>query len=130
MMILELTGQGQYKHCYWRAAKQNFRARCRAQRADLHWRDWQNALQFFGERCAFCGVSADMLNAPLTADHYVPLSWPHAPGSTACNLIPVCRGCNAIKGDLHPAIWLYARFGSAGGGLRASRIRWYQNSLG
>jgi 5-methylcytosine-specific restriction endonuclease McrA len=57
--------------------------------------EWHGIVARAGNRCLRCGVSG--LDVPLTKDHIVPL----AKGGTnyASNLQPLCRSCNAWKGN-------------------------------
>ena len=54
---------------------------------------WQEILEIFGHRCAYCLRS----DVPLTQDHIQPVSkfGPH----TAENVVPACRSCNSAKGN-------------------------------
>lgn len=52
--------------------------------------DWQVVLDFFGNRCAYCGNEGEM-----TMDHFVPVT---ANGEhTINNIICACRSCNTSK---------------------------------
>lgn len=58
----------------------------------VHKSDWQRLLRRYGNRCAYCRLSA-----PLTMDHVVPIArgGRHSIG----NVLPACRTCNCSKGD-------------------------------
>lgn len=51
---------------------------------------WREIVEYFGGRCAYCGVEA-----PLTQDHIVPLS--RGGGHVADNVVPACGSCNSRK---------------------------------
>lgn len=69
--------------------------------------EWEFALRYFGNACAYCG-SSDR----ITADHFIPLNSPECPGTIAENMIPACHACNSGKKDRDPVEWLTERFGS------------------
>lgn len=70
--------------------------------------------QYFSFACAVCNRE-EAFDAVIGIDHWIPLSSPACPGSTATNLIPLChgeRGCNNAKGKKDPKTWLIARVGT------------------
>jgi hypothetical protein len=86
---------------------------------------WLAILTTFGERCAYCGRSADAIGAPLTLDHFVPISDCASMGNVAWNVIPACGPCNWNKDGKDPFIWLEQRFGREQGRGIARRILTY-----
>lgn len=64
---------------------------------------WEFAVEFFGDRCAYCGVKAY-----LTEDHLVPLT--SDGGRTALNILPACRSCNSSKHTMRAYLWIRSRF--------------------
>lgn len=61
--------------------------------------DWEASLQFFGNRCAYCGDAA----VPLHQEHVVPLSV--GGGYEADNIVPACARCNRSKRDSPLEAW-------------------------
>jgi 5-methylcytosine-specific restriction endonuclease McrA len=57
-------------------------------------RQWQSALDFFEEKCAYCSSPSQVL------EHYLPLSL--GGGTTIANCLPSCKRCNLRKRDKHP----------------------------
>ena len=82
-------------------------------------RDWENALGFWGYRCAYCGSNDDS----LTQDHFLPLA--RGGGYTVSNIVPACIHCNSSKKDNSPLIWLVETFGNKKGCYIYSSIREY-----
>ncbi len=73
--------------------------------------EWHRALEYFGWRCAVCGLdlTKDMVPA---ADHWKPLS--KGGPTTATNIVPLCHGsrsCNNYKHALMPDVWLKRMLG-------------------
>jgi len=60
--------------------------------------DWLNALEFFDNRCAYCGNSGKM-----TKDHVVPLS--KGGKLEFGNVVPCCQSCNSRKKDRDLSFW-------------------------
>jgi 5-methylcytosine-specific restriction endonuclease McrA len=59
---------------------------------------WEIALDFFSNTCAYCG-KVDK----LTVEHFIPLS---TGGSTElCNIIPICKSCNSSKKNTPFEVW-------------------------
>jgi hypothetical protein len=57
--------------------------------ADLTIEQWEKALVYFGNKCAYCDGNYEYL------EHYIPLS--RGGGTTASNCVPACAKCNARK---------------------------------
>jgi len=62
--------------------------------------DWQQALDHFGNRCAYCGEVCDQLHQ----EHFIPMA--KGGGLTRDNIIPACPDCNYDKLDKPPLDWL------------------------
>lgn len=60
--------------------------------------DWDNCLNHFDHKCAYCGKSEK-----LTQDHFIPLS--HGGEYALSNIIPVCLSCNSSKRDQDFFTW-------------------------
>jgi hypothetical protein len=64
------------------------------------------ALDYFDNRCAYCGVGLNTLKRwagkdnSFTFDHFLPRA--RSGKNSRLNLIPCCRKCNIAKGHLHP----------------------------
>lgn len=56
-------------------------------------RQWVRLCAKYGNRCLCCGAR----DLPLTIDHVIPLS--KGGRHAASNVQPLCRPCNAAKGD-------------------------------
>ena len=66
--------------------------------ATLTIEQWENAKNYFNNKCAYCGKEL-----PLTQDHLIPLS---KYGSyTHNNIIPACISCNCSKGNKDFLAW-------------------------
>lgn len=68
----------------------NKRSRERGLAGNLTTLDWQRSLDFFEQRCAYCGSSG-----AWTIDHFQALAY--GGGSIHSNTIPSCSACNAWK---------------------------------
>lgn len=69
--------------------------RSAAKAGDLTAKQWCLIKQSFGNVCLCCGVSGDQ--SKLEIDHVIPLA--QGGEHTASNIQPLCRSCNARKGD-------------------------------
>jgi hypothetical protein len=72
---------------------------------------WQRCLQYFDNKCAICGRSAQ-LGVKIAQDHWIPES--KGGGYTPDNIIPLCHGfdgCNNKKWANDPVDWLISRYG-------------------
>lgn len=62
--------------------------------------DWRKAVEFFDNKCAYCGKTTDYLHR----EHFIPLS--KKGGYTKDNIVPACKSCNSKKWSLDPLDWL------------------------
>lgn len=80
---------------------------------------WEEAKEFFGGCCAYCGKETK----ELTRDHFIPITkggqW------DATNIIPACKPCNSSKNNKDFAVW-YPESGHYDEG-REQRILYYLN---
>lgn len=72
--------------------------------------DWGQCLDYFSGTCAACGTLPTLF-IRLEMDHYVPLSSPDCPGTVKGNMIPLCKSCNASKGNRDALEWAVERLG-------------------
>lgn len=72
--------------------QQRRRARMKMVNSDFTKKDWQNALTYFEDSCAYCGTQES-----LEQEHFIALS--KGGGYTKDNILPCCRTCNASKND-------------------------------
>lgn len=93
----------------FRAYKQRRLARKRAVLATLTLVQWQRCLEYFDNRCTYCGKHQDSSHA-IEREHVVSLS--EGGGYTAYNIVPSCKSCNSSKHDTPVAEWLKRKFGS------------------
>lgn len=89
---------------------------------------WDYCLEWFNDCCAYCGSQRDFWHN-LEADHFIPLSLKHCPGTVPSNIVPACRLCNASKSDLNTTEWLVSRFGKRRAKIILARIEGYFASL-
>jgi 5-methylcytosine-specific restriction endonuclease McrA len=75
------------------------KARIRAMEKNYTAQDWQRALAYFGNKCAYCGTEGD-----LQQEHFVPVR--DGGNYTPDNIIPACGPCNAEKQGRDPFKWL------------------------
>jgi 5-methylcytosine-specific restriction endonuclease McrA len=71
------------------------RARQAGTPATLTLREWVTAVEYFGNKCAYC-----RLRPFEVLEHFLPISL--GGGTTAENCVPACQSCNSKKGDAHP----------------------------
>ena len=64
-------------------------ARRAGNKADLTIEEWNEALEYFGHACAYCGGQYQVI------EHYIPIV--RRGGTTASNCVPACATCNAGK---------------------------------
>jgi hypothetical protein len=74
--------------------------RRRGQVADLTLEQWQAALSYFDNKCAYCGVELTKADR----DHFIPAK--HGGGLTVRNVVPACPTCNRRKNAKNPLDWL------------------------
>jgi 5-methylcytosine-specific restriction endonuclease McrA len=73
--------------------------RIRAMEKNYAAEDWQKALAYFDNKCAYCGTDGD-----LQQEHFVPVR--DGGSYTPDNIIPACGPCNAEKQGRDPFKWL------------------------
>lgn len=62
-------------------------------------KDWEETVEYFGNKCAYCGCSSEKLER----EHFVPLS--KGGEYTKDNIIPSCMSCNRSKSDKNFFEW-------------------------
>lgn len=67
---------------------QNQRAKQAGTRHDLTMEQWVETLEYFDNKCAYCGGDYEVI------EHYLPVS---VAGTTVSNCVPACLRCNAMK---------------------------------
>jgi len=67
--------------------------RANARVSDFTARQWRWLKEQYDNRCAYCGIHSDRLEA----DHIIPLS--RGGLNTIANIVPACKSCNARKKD-------------------------------
>lgn len=95
---------------------------------------WQFAVEYFNGCCAVCGRPLkDLFSTHTTSmDHWIPLSSPDCPGTTANNCIPLCHGeggCNGSKNNRPPMEWLVKKYGKRKARMIMKRIQEYFDAL-
>lgn len=65
--------------------------------------EWRCALEYFENRCAYCGATG----VPLEQEHVIPLT--KGGGYTVDNIVPACRRCNSSKQALSLGDWATGR---------------------
>lgn len=85
-----------------RMNKQKRTARIKGLEKSLTKDDWQITLNFFDNKCAYCGGS-DRIHQ----DHFIPVAL--GGGYTRNNIVPACHRCNSSKHDKHPIEWLVGK---------------------
>lgn len=110
------------------------RAKRRCLPAELTVKQIKLARAYFNGCCAVCGRAPDFWHT-IALDHWIPLSSPHCPGTTAANTLPLCHstkgvlgndsGCNNSKSGSDPEEWLIAKFGSRKAKIVLKRIQNY-----
>jgi len=78
---------------------QNQRAKQAGARHDLTLEQWQETLDYFGPKCAYCGEREYEV-----IEHYLPV---RIAGTTASNCVPACASCNALKDSQNHSLSLY-----------------------
>jgi 5-methylcytosine-specific restriction endonuclease McrA len=64
--------------------------------------DWQKALSYFENKCAYCGKSGHMQQ-----EHYYSVL--DGGTYTPDNIIPACSKCNSSKSNKDPLEWLLTK---------------------
>lgn len=100
------------------------RARVRQFPDNLTLEEWQAALNYWNNSCAYCGKPGE-----ITADHYIPVSSPACPGTVASNIVPACWTCNCSKKHSEPNEWMKWKFGEDRAREIEARIQAYFASL-
>lgn len=113
-----------------RIQKQIKRARKRGLPNDFTAEQARFAIEFWHGCCAYCGRQFHDIfgERTLAFDHYIPLSSPDCPGTTAGNMLPVCHGvdgCNTTKNARDPEEWLMSRFGKRAARKKLAEIEAY-----
>jgi hypothetical protein len=67
---------------------QNQRAKQVGARHDLTIEQWLETLEYFDNKCAYCGGDYQVI------EHYLPI---HIAGTTVSNCVPACLHCNIMK---------------------------------
>lgn len=104
------------------------RAKVRSLPRTLTIAEWEHALAFFCERCAYCDCQQGLWN-DITMDHVIPINDSQCKGTTADNIVPACRSCNTSKNDSPLESWLYKRFPPHRARKTLARIQAYFDSL-
>lgn len=68
--------------------------------SDLSREQWENILEYFDHRCAYCGKS-ELEAGVLHREHVIPAS--RGGGLTLSNIVPACPTCNSKKHDKTPS---------------------------
>jgi len=68
-------------------------------RHDLTLEQWQETLDYFGHKCAYCGERKYEI-----IEHYLPV---RIAGTTVSNCVPACAKCNALKDSQNHSLSLY-----------------------
>lgn len=98
------------------------KARTKPAHFDYAVADWQFALAYFDYRCAICGRQYDKIAKGMSIDHW--LGWreyPHV-GTVPQNIVPLCHGCNAGKGNRTGEYLLTKRYGDEVATMLLKRI--------
>ena len=67
---------------------QNNRAKQAGTRHDLTMEQWLETLEYFDNKCAYCGAEYQVI------EHYLPI---YKAGTTVSNCVPACLHCNIMK---------------------------------
>lgn len=88
--------------------------------------DWNNVLEYFEDRCAYCGNQQGLLTfTKFQQDHFIPLTSLDCPGTVPENIVPACADCNNNKRDQYPHEWIVSRFGERNAREILTRIERY-----
>jgi hypothetical protein len=78
---------------------QNQRAQKAGARHDLTLEQWQETLEYFDHKCAYCGERDYEF-----IEHFLPVQ---VAGTTVSNCVPACAHCNALKDAKNHTLALY-----------------------
>lgn len=78
---------------------QNQRAKQAGTRHDLTLEQWQETLDYFDHKCAYCGEREYEV-----IEHYLSV---RIAGTTVSNCVPACLSCNALKDAQNHPLFLY-----------------------
>ena len=98
-------------------------ARLRAVLHTLSPKAWQDALEWFGHRCVYCGTE----DVPLEQEHVVPLV--KGGGYVAGNIVPACASCNSSKRTQGLEDWIAGRGAAFVQAGAIERVRAYRLGL-
>lgn len=80
--------------------------------ATFTYQNWQQALEYFHDCCAYCGNPPNLFerSSMLCQDHFKPVTkgGPYTPD----NIIPACQSCNLRKKNKDAEAWLVEKFGT------------------
>lgn len=71
---------------------------------------WEFAVKFFDNKCAYCGQRCDKLQI----EHFIPLNSKSCTGTIPQNIVPSCPSCNAAKCDNDPIKWVKSNCSNSG----------------
>jgi|SRR3990167_7692308 len=95
--------KNEQRHRDYQAAYQAMRrARVAGLPATFIPEEWDDVLDLFGHKCAYCG-SGGMLHR----DHFIPVK--RGGGYELGNIVPACHSCNSKKNAKDPVVWLGLR---------------------
>lgn len=100
------------------------RARKRELPFNFTMENWQTALNYWGDCCAYCGRKGK-----LTLDHFVALKDLTCPGTIPVNVLPACRSCNFSKRHTPFDEWAKWKFGEERAPEILERIEAYFTKL-
>lgn len=106
---------------YLRMASQRRKARLLELPHTLTIEEWNECLNFFDYKCAYCGNH----DTPMTQEHVIPVI--NGGGYVVENIIPACQSCNSSKGGKSLEEWFlnYKYFKKE----RMTKILFYTNSM-
>jgi len=87
--------------------------------------DWQYALEYWNNRCAYCGNTPNpsQKTKVLVQEHFYPLV--HGGPYTKSNILPACKSCNSQKQNFDPVEWIINHFGETESVNILARIHTY-----
>jgi hypothetical protein len=127
------------RHRKWRMANINRcrlagskrRARVRSLPATFTHEQWLFCLEYWRNRCAVCGHQLRDLFGHIEPhfDHWIPITNPACPGTTADNMVCLCSDCNLSKHDKDAKQWLIRKFGKRKAAEILARVTAYFDSI-